>query len=271
MFTSAKFAVGLVAVVAGVVSAAPNPTEPSSTSVFNVGATCSIQWVVDATATWKSMSIQLMSGDNFNMIPITTVAQNIDATDPTKTTFTYPCPQVTPTSAIYFYQFSSSTDPTNLLWTTRFTIAGPNGQTTAPAEKIQPDGQSIPWGTGALVNPSTAVAPPAYLSGSGQSTAAATGSASAGLASAGSVSSASASIVASASSTLSSGSSPLSSMTASAMNTMTSASHATSSTASGASSAPAPAASTSANAAPGRIMLDVMVVMGAVLAAAGII
>ncbi|KAG8771191.1 hypothetical protein FRC12_003802 [Ceratobasidium sp. 428] len=180
MLSSSKVAVAaIVATVAGVVSAAPNPTEPSSTSVFNVGKDCTIKWDVDSTGTWKQMNIQLMTGDNWNMIPVTTVAQNIDATDATKNTFSYTCPEVTPTSAIYFYQFSSPANATDLLWTTRWTMAGPNGETTPPTETTQPDGQKIAWGKGALVDPSKAVPPPAYLGGNqaASSTGTASGSA----------------------------------------------------------------------------------------------
>ncbi|CEL56379.1 hypothetical protein RSOLAG1IB_07765 [Rhizoctonia solani AG-1 IB] len=159
------------AVVAGAVAgvvAAPNPTEPSGASVFNIGSQCTIKWDVDATGSWKDMSIQLMTGDNWNMIPITTIAQGIDATDATKNTYSYTCPEVTPTSTIYFYQFSSPSDPKNLLWTTRWTLASADGQTTPPTESTQPNGDKIPWGKGALVDPSTAVPPPAYLSGNNQ-------------------------------------------------------------------------------------------------------
>ncbi|CAE6445911.1 hypothetical protein ACGC1H_003924 [Rhizoctonia solani] len=159
-------AVGLVLVagaIAGVVGA-PNPTEPSGSSVFNVGKECTIKWDADSTGSWKKMSIQLMTGDNWNMIPITTIAQDIDATDATKNTFTYTCPDVTPNSMIYFYQFSDPSDPKNLLWTTRWTLASADGQTTTPTETTQPNGDKIPWGKGALVDPSTAVPPPAYLS-----------------------------------------------------------------------------------------------------------
>lgn len=158
-------ALGLVVVagaVAGVV-AAPNPTEPSGSSVFNIGQQCTIKWDADSTKTWTKMNIQLMTGDNWNMVHITTVAQDIDATDATKNTYSYTCPDVTPTSAIYFYQFSDASEPTNLLWTTRWTIASADGQTTTPTETTQPNGDKIPWGKGALVDPSTAVAPPSYL------------------------------------------------------------------------------------------------------------
>ncbi|CAE6334603.1 unnamed protein product [Rhizoctonia solani] len=159
------------ALVAGAVvgaAAAPNPTEPSGASVFNVGQQCSIKWDADATGTWKDMSIQLMTGDNWNMIHITTIAQNIDATDATKNTYTYTCPDVTPNSQIYFYQFSSPSDPKNLLWTTRWTLASASGETTPPSETTQPNGDKIGWGKGALVDPSTAVPAPAYLAGNNQ-------------------------------------------------------------------------------------------------------
>lgn len=268
MFTSIKFAAGIVAVVAGVVSAAPNPTEPSSTSVFNVGGTCSIKWDADSTAKWKSMSIQLMTGDNWNMIPITTVAQDIDATDATKNSFTYTCPEVTPTSAIYFYQFSSPSEPTNLLWTTRFTIADASGKTTTPTETTQPDGQSIPWGKGALVDPSTAVAPPSYLNSTAQTTGGATGSSS------GAVTATSA--IASASSAVASASSAAGSASSSAVNTMStvrtsgSASRSTSGTATGTASAASGTASSNA-AVGGAVPGGVLALVGAVLAVAGLI
>ncbi|KAJ3012007.1 hypothetical protein NUW54_g1998 [Trametes sanguinea] len=95
------------------------------------------------------------------MIHITTVA-NLDGTDASKTTYSYDCPQVTPNSAIYFYQFTSP-DAANRTWTTRFAIADANGNTTPPANSTQPDGQAIPWGVGNLVDPSSAVAAPSYL------------------------------------------------------------------------------------------------------------
>lgn len=69
--------------------------------------------------------------------------------------------QVTPNAPIYFYQFSSPVAPTNLTWTGRFTIAGTDGSSTTASETT--DG--IAWGNGALVDPSSAVAAPSYLSG----------------------------------------------------------------------------------------------------------
>lgn len=92
-------------------------------------------------------------------------------------------PQVTPNSNIYFYQYSTSVAPTNLTWTTRFTvcalllwpgtllidhiikIAAADGSTTAPEHATQPDGSAIPWGIGNLVDPSEAKPAPAYITG----------------------------------------------------------------------------------------------------------
>lgn len=61
--------------------------------------------------------------------------------------YTYPCPNVSPNSAIYFYQMTlAGADPT---WTTRFTIADAKGETTKPKHATQA-GENIPWGTGKL-------------------------------------------------------------------------------------------------------------------------
>jgi hypothetical protein len=97
-----------------------------------------------------------------NSIAITT----IDATK--QTSYVYPCPQVlnyviiirtgadvvaqvSPNSAIYFYEFTSSSS-TEKFWTTRFTITDENGNSTPPTNATQSNGDKIPWGTGMLVN-----------------------------------------------------------------------------------------------------------------------
>ena len=49
----------------------PNPTAPGPGAVFNEGSPCTISWDADSSGTWKTMNIQLMTGDNFNMIPLT--------------------------------------------------------------------------------------------------------------------------------------------------------------------------------------------------------
>ncbi|CAL1714395.1 unnamed protein product [Somion occarium] len=132
--------------------AEPVPSEPGPGSSFNEGANCPVTWEVDTTGVWKTMNIELMSGSNLQMNHITTIA-TVDGTDPTKAEFTFPCP------AIYFYQFSSPAT-TNLTWTTRFTIADATGNSVPPANANQPNGDPIPWGIGALEDPSKATPPP---------------------------------------------------------------------------------------------------------------
>lgn len=149
---------------AALVHAEVVPTAPGPGDIFKEGGQCSFTWDADTSGVWKTMNVELMSGSNTGMVHITTVT-SLDGTDATKGTYSYDCPKVTPNSAIYFYQFSTPALPANLTWTTRFTIAAADGSTTAPENQNEPDGQNIPWGTGALVDPSTAVAAPSYLTG----------------------------------------------------------------------------------------------------------
>ncbi|KAG2103047.1 uncharacterized protein F5147DRAFT_580720 [Suillus discolor] len=128
----------------------PDPTNPGPGDVFIEGQACSMSWNPDTTGVWKTMIIQLKTGDNFNMVNLTTVG-TVDGTDATKTSFSYPCPQVTPHSPIYFYQFSSPAS-TNSVWTGRFTITDSVTDIVPAAESTQSDGSAIPWGTGSLVN-----------------------------------------------------------------------------------------------------------------------
>ncbi|KAF9038684.1 hypothetical protein BJ165DRAFT_1308896, partial [Panaeolus papilionaceus] len=126
------------------------PSEPGPGDVFRAGQTCPIVWLGDTNSTtdWKDMAIELMTGDNFGMIHITTVATGQDGTVDGR--FEWNCPEVNPYSAIYFYQFSSPHTAVKT-WVTRFTIASPTGQTTPPANATQPGSNDpIPWGVGAL-------------------------------------------------------------------------------------------------------------------------
>ncbi|KAF8888077.1 hypothetical protein BD779DRAFT_1419571, partial [Infundibulicybe gibba] len=159
------------------------PSEPGPGDSFNAGATCHVSWDgdKDSTTAWKNMSIQLMSGSNTAMTHITTVATGQDGT--TSGVFDFPCPNVIPNSAIYFYQFTAPGSP-DKTWTTRFTIASSSGATTPPANANQPGGEPIPWGTGALADPSKAVPPPngvtsGPISGSGAASSSGVASASA--------------------------------------------------------------------------------------------
>jgi len=141
------------------VRADPTPTQPGPGDSFKAGGPCHIAWDVDTTGVWKTMNIELMTGSNFQMVHLTTVT-TVDGTNPATTTFDYPCPAVTPNSAIYFYQFSTPVNSTKY-WTTRFTLADAQGGSTPPTQNTQPGtNEPIPWGTGALVNPADAKPPP---------------------------------------------------------------------------------------------------------------
>jgi hypothetical protein len=132
------------------------PTEPSSTSVFREGGACTITWVPDTTGAWTQTKIELKTGDNFQMVHVKDIAI-VNGSDAKTTTYSYPCYSVEPNSAIYFYQFSSADAPANTTWTTRFTIAGAGGETTPPANPLQPGtNDPIPWGVGALEDPTQA-------------------------------------------------------------------------------------------------------------------
>ncbi|KAG6824414.1 hypothetical protein H0H92_006941 [Tricholoma furcatifolium] len=125
------------------------------------GQTCRIAWQGDTNSTtaWKDMTIELMTGDNYDMVHLTTVATGQDGT--VDGSYSWTCPGVTPNAAIYFYQFRSP-HTSNYEWTTRFAIASSSGQVTSPPNSTQPDGAQIPWGTGALLDPSIAVPAPTF-------------------------------------------------------------------------------------------------------------
>ncbi|KAJ7173648.1 hypothetical protein C8R46DRAFT_119190 [Mycena filopes] len=178
MFTSIVFTT-VLASSALLVSAIVDPNEPGPGDVFNQGAKCNVGWAGDDSGTdaWKNMAIELMTGPNEKMIHITTVAQNQDGS--VAGTFNYDCPEVTPNSPIYFYQFTAA-GTANFTWTGRFSIAAPDGTTTPAKETEQSNGQTVLWGTGALVDPSTAVAAPIFnTSGSSSGAGAPSGASSA--------------------------------------------------------------------------------------------
>lgn len=153
----------IVLALASKALADPSPLTPPTA---NVGADCVISWSPDTTGKWTQTNIQLMTGDNWNMVPITTIA-TVDTTSSAATTYTWTCPDVSPNAPIYFYQFSHAAEPTKLVWTTRFTIAGADGSTVAAENQTQPDGSNVPWGTGQLADPSQAKPAPAYITGQG--------------------------------------------------------------------------------------------------------
>jgi hypothetical protein len=168
MFASAILAA--VVFAASFVVADPVPLEPDSTSVFDVGANCTILWTPDSTGKWTTMYIELMTGDNESQVHLKTVA-TVDGTSTTDHSFSYPCLSVTPNAAIYFYKFTSPAEPTVALFTTRFTIAAADGSTTTPTQtETGSTGSLVPWGTGALTDPSQGDQPPNLGNGNGTST-----------------------------------------------------------------------------------------------------
>ncbi|KAF7317869.1 hypothetical protein MKEN_00874800 [Mycena kentingensis (nom. inval.)] len=148
------------------------PNEPSPGAIFNAGQNCHIGWDGDANSTtaWANMAIELMTGPNQAMIHITTVATGLDGTK--SGVFDYTCPEVTPNAAIYFYQFTAP-GAKSAPWTGtgRFAIASADGQTVEPEETEEANGVTIKWGTGALVDPSTAIAAPDFSGDSSASAA----------------------------------------------------------------------------------------------------
>ncbi|KAI0058876.1 hypothetical protein BV25DRAFT_1185409 [Artomyces pyxidatus] len=165
MFSRLAFP-ALLASMAILVRADPTPSEPGPGQVFNEGQSCHIAWTPDTTGQWKTMNIELMTGNNWDMIHLTTVT-TLDGTSSTAS-YDFPCPDVTLNAPVYFYQFTSPT-AVNRTWTTRFTIASASGQAVPAPNTTQPDGESIGWGVGGLSDPSTATPAPSYLTGSSSS------------------------------------------------------------------------------------------------------
>ncbi|KAI0924420.1 hypothetical protein AcW2_005305 [Taiwanofungus camphoratus] len=147
------------------VHAAVTPITPGSGAVYNEGAACTVAWEADTTGAWTMMNIDLMTGSNDDTVFLKNVALFIDGTDPAQATYSYPCPDVTPNSAIYFYRLSTASGSA-AAWTPRFAIASRTGATTPPPARTQPGGEPVPWGTGAVtVNGAAAsYAPPLPLS-----------------------------------------------------------------------------------------------------------
>jgi len=51
----------------------PTPSEPSPGDVFKAGSSITATWTPDTVAggPWKTMNIELMTGDNFHMVHLT--------------------------------------------------------------------------------------------------------------------------------------------------------------------------------------------------------
>ncbi|GAA5981171.1 hypothetical protein JCM11641_003134 [Rhodosporidiobolus odoratus] len=199
------------------------PTGPGPADVYRVGGPCKINWNTDASGAWNNFSITLKTGANLNMIALETVAEGLDGTTGTGE-YEWTCPDVSPNSKIYFYEFAQPGETTS--WTTRFTIAAADGSTARSSPFVVPqrvahvrpplqtdptnETDGIPWGIGKLASGSSA--------SSGN---AASGSASSSLASSSSSSSSSSSISSASFSAASSASSTSSAESVVATNSVT--------------------------------------------------
>ena len=69
------FLTAIVVALPVLVAADATPSDPAPGAVFNAGSTCSFDWVGDTSSTtaWKGMTVQLMTGSNYNMIPLTSM------------------------------------------------------------------------------------------------------------------------------------------------------------------------------------------------------
>jgi hypothetical protein len=71
MFTGFALSALLVSIFAPAIRADPTPLTPGPGDVFNQGEQCTFSWTPDPTGTWKVMNVQLMTGDNFAMVHLT--------------------------------------------------------------------------------------------------------------------------------------------------------------------------------------------------------
>lgn len=186
MVPSSAFALIIATLTAFAVRADVTPTEPGPRTTCRQGQKCRTAWKGDTNGKSANMAIELMTGDNFNMVHLTTVATGLDGNRDGSLQFDGL--EVNPFSAVYFLQFSSP-QSSNFTWTTRFAIADLDGKTVPPPEDKQPNGERVPWGTGHLVNPADAKPPPSFQN---TSTSSASASASASQSSSSSSSNASA-------------------------------------------------------------------------------
>jgi len=142
------FTTSLLFALSTIASAQMLPLTPSGVTA---GKETTAQWTKDTTGVWKDVTMTLMTGDNFQMVPLTTLATGIDAT--TVDSYSFAVPEVTPNSAIYFLQFQPANNASAYQWTTRFLIASADGTpATPPPNDVQPGGASIPWGVGSLLS-----------------------------------------------------------------------------------------------------------------------
>jgi hypothetical protein len=72
MFSKSLFtALPLLAAFTTLVRADVIPSSPDGSTVVKVGATAEALWTKDSNGTWTDVTVKLMTGDNFNMVEVT--------------------------------------------------------------------------------------------------------------------------------------------------------------------------------------------------------
>lgn len=75
IFTNMFAGQGLVRAAAATTPGMVIPTAPGPGDVFKQGGDCTLSWTPDPSGTWKQTDVELMTGDNFNMVFITSTSQ----------------------------------------------------------------------------------------------------------------------------------------------------------------------------------------------------
>jgi hypothetical protein len=109
-------------------------SEPFGETVVQPGADLTATWTADSEGVWNPMTIQLMTGSNQQMIPLSTVGQNIDAT--TTTSYSFKVPDVEPYSQIYFLQLYVAFLPLISLTTAPRLVVRPRGRPVSPSRAL---------------------------------------------------------------------------------------------------------------------------------------
>jgi hypothetical protein len=75
MFKSIFTILPLLSALSTLVSADVTPTSPDGNTVVKVGQTAEAMWSKDTQGNWTDVTIKLMTGDNFNMVEVTSKPQ----------------------------------------------------------------------------------------------------------------------------------------------------------------------------------------------------
>lgn len=71
MFKSIFTILPLLSALSTFVNADVTPTSPDGSTVVRVGQTAEALWTKDPQGNWTDITIKLMTGDNYNMVEVT--------------------------------------------------------------------------------------------------------------------------------------------------------------------------------------------------------